>query len=218
MSTTVCQSNVPTLQRKVAVPHAQSMATERRKRGTRTPRPKHDTRVAELVDQVKRLMERNGVSGLQLSHLSGIDQSHISKWLRGEAGFSIENVLNVLTALNAGWSISLGEEGDVRKVPSAGTVRAFGVVVPFGGIPTMPALFDVSDSLGPFRPGDRILIEPGVFTPDRWALVSHPDGVHRLVRCEERGGLQLLVGAETVLFDEGRHRILGLVESRIERV
>lgn len=66
MSTTVCQSNVPTLQRKVAVPHAQSMATERRKRGTRTPRPKHDTRVAELVDQVKRLMERNGVSGLQL--------------------------------------------------------------------------------------------------------------------------------------------------------
>lgn len=135
MSTTVCQSSVPTLQRKVAVPHASSMATERRKRGTRTTRPKHDPRVAELVEQVKRLMERDGVSGLQLSQRSGVDQSHLSKWLRGEAGLSVEFLLDVMTALKAGWSISVGEEGDVRKVPSAGTVRAFGVVVPYGGIP-----------------------------------------------------------------------------------
>lgn len=163
-------------------------------------------------------MQRDGVSGLQLSQRSGVDQSHLSKWLRGAAGLSIEQLLNVLTALKAGWSISVGDEGDIRKIPSAGTVHAFGVVVPFGGIPPMPSIFDVREPLGPFRPGDRILVEPGGFTPERWALVSHPDGIHRVVKCEERNGLQLLVGAETVLFDESRHTVLGLVESRIERL
>lgn len=177
-----------------------------------------DPRMREIVAQVTALMEEAGLSGLQLSARAGVDQSHLSKWLRGEAGFSTEGLLNVLGALNAGLGVQHGDVGDVRTLPLAGNIDSFGLVTLFGGAPTMPAIFTIDGDRGPFKRGDRVLLEPGEWTPGKWAMVRHADGAHRLHRCEERNGLRLLAGTELIVYDETTHEIVGLVEARVERM
>lgn len=194
------------------------MDTTPRRRGTKEKRSNLDPRQKAIAEQVFKAMTGAGVSGAQLAARAGVDQSHLSKWFRAEAGLSVEQMLNVLTALGLGWGIGPNEPGDIRTVNVAGTVDAHGIVKLLGGVPTMPAVFVIDGDRGPFKKGDRVLLEDGGWTAGAWVMVAHPDGLHRLHRCEDRNGLRLLVSAEAVIYDEKAHVIVGVATDRVERL
>lgn len=100
----------------------------------------------------------------------------------------------------------------------AGTIDRHGLVHLLVGVANMPALFKIEADRGPFKAGDRVLVEPGTWTAGKWVLVKHADGTHRLHMCELRKGLELLVGHEAVIYDEAAHEILGVAVDRVERL
>lgn len=69
-------------------------ANEGPRRGSKPKPPRLDPRIQALAEQVQSAMDMADISGLQLAKRSGVDQSHLSKWLRGEVGLSMEQVLN----------------------------------------------------------------------------------------------------------------------------
>ena len=66
--------------------------------------------------------------------------------------------------------------------------------------------------------GDVRTVDAGGWTEGKWVLVRHPDGQHRMHQCERRNGLELLVGAESVIFDPAVHVVIGIAVDRLERL
>lgn len=186
-----------------------------------TPNPtgstRLDPRVHDLARSIERIMEERGLNKNQLSIRSGVDPAHLGKYYRGEVGLSVDQTLNVLQALGAAWAIRADEPTNPRLVPLVGSVSHGGKVTFLGGGYSMPAAFQVDASIGPFAPGDRVIVEPGSWEHDKWVLVRHVGGDVRLHRCELRGDLRLLVMAESIVFEESQHVIAGVVTGQLIR-
>lgn len=178
--------------------------------------PTNDPRIVELAKGVGRVIEARDMLPSHVAAQSGVDASHLGKWLAGTAGLGIEKILDVLQALGAQLVIHLAEEGDPRTIPLIGTMDKHGVVSLLGGSPTVPASILVSEDLPPFKKGDRGLVEPGAWAEGRWVLVAHPDGRCRLVKCEWRNGDRVLRGDELIFYEEEKHRIFGVAVARVE--
>lgn len=135
----------------------------------------------------------------------------MSHFLNGKKGLSVKQLWRVAQAL--GGVLAVEQTTDSPSV--VGTIGAQGelhteVVVSF------PALFEVAEGFGPFRAGDRVLIQPA----DRWEvgkyLVIEANGRQRLCQAVEHEGLRALLTSEgdTLVFQPARHTIVGKATER----
>jgi transcriptional regulator with XRE-family HTH domain len=198
-------------------------AMPRKSKKPKTTRPKGDDlaatldpRVHEFARSVERLAKKRGVNKNQLAIRTGIDPAHLGKWYKGTAGFSAPVIMDILQALGAAWAIESDDPDNPRHLPLVG-VMAGGMVRFLGKDFSMPAVFQVDGAMGPFSPGDRVVIEKGEWDTGRWVVVRHPGGDVRVHLCEMRGGLRLLVGTEAFVFDEAAHEIVGVITDHIIR-
>lgn len=175
----------------------------------------NDPRLQDLGRTIETLRIARGVSKRQLAKRSGVDQSHLGKFIKGTAGLSVEQMLNVLQVLEAGMAIERGEADDR---PLVGTIGAKGRVAFFNGAVTMPGAFRIDVDAGPFKAGDTVVYEPGEWADGRYAIVEHEPGDWRVHHCELRSGLQFLVTTEATLYDPDVHTILGLAVERRSRL
>lgn len=181
-----------------------------RPRKNPTPTVMIDPRVYEMAKTIEAMMEKRGLSQNQLSQLSGVDQSQISRFFQGAKSMSIDAMLNVLQVLQSALAI---EEDPLKDVPIIGTLTN-GKLNLYAGSVTMPGVFLVETGVGPFAVGDRVLVGPGDFTPGKWVIVEHPGGELRPHRCETREGLRLLTTAESVVYNPEIHKVVGVCKSR----
>lgn len=173
-----------------------------------------DLRTYQIARSIERIMTARGYSQTRLAAESGVDQSHLSKFLQGQKGIGVEQLQNVLMVLQSALHI---EDGPPTGSVLIGTLSAPGRVQTFAGSVTMPGAFQVETGFGPFKAGDRVLVEAGAFTVGKWALVD--DGIElRMMRCEERHGVSFLVGREAVAYEPELHKILGIAAERTERL
>lgn len=135
----------------------------------------------------------------------------MSHFLNGKKGLSVKQLWRVAQAL--GGVLAVEQTTDSPSV--VGTIGAQGelhteVVVSF------PAIFEVAEGFGPFRVGDRVLIQPA----DRWEvgkyLVVEASGRQRLCQAVDHEGLRALLTSEgdTLIFQPARHVIVGKATER----
>ncbi len=67
-----------------------------------------------LLEQLRSALEASGVSRYRLSAESGVSQSHLSRFVSGESGCSVENAERIADAL--GLEIVLRPKRRTRKV------------------------------------------------------------------------------------------------------
>lgn len=135
----------------------------------------------------------------------------MSHFLNGKKGLSVKQLWRVAQAL--GGVLAVEQTTDSPSV--VGTIDAQGelhteVIVSF------PALFEVVQGFGPFRAGDRVLIQPF----DRWEagrfLVVESSGRQRLCQAVDHEGLRALLTSEgdTLIYQANRHVIVGRATER----
>lgn len=84
------------------------------------------TAKAGLVREIRRTMDRRGLTQVQVSKLTGVDQPTLSKLLRGRmSNFSFDRLTEMLRALGRNMVLLLEEESDAAEAesPSATTVK-----------------------------------------------------------------------------------------------
>lgn len=177
--------------------------------------PVIDLRTFELAKSIDRIMQERGTSQTSLAEQAGVDQSQLSKFFRGQKGLSIEQILNVLQVLGSALAI---DEDPIAGMQLVGMISAHGYVRVFTGEVAMPGVFEVDEAWGPFKRGDRVLFEPGGYAEGRYILVRHPDGSQRVHQCVTRNGQRLLVTTESIMFDASAHKVVGVAQSRTEKL
>lgn len=183
----------------------------------RAPRKdrRSDPRIHDLGRTVESLRATRGVSKRQLALRSGVDQSHLGKFIAGSAGLGLDDLMNVLQVLGAGLAVEQGAEAATTQL--VGTLSAKGEVAFFGGA-AMPGAIRIDNDFGPFKALDTIVFAAGGWEDGRYVLVEHADGTWRVHRCEARHGLQFLVSAEAILYVPESHKIIGQAVERRERL
>lgn len=185
-----------------------------------TPDPSDDDDVLDddtkaLADQFRVLRDRRGVSNRRISLATGIDQTHLGRFFKGSKRLSPPRMGAVLRVLNGVLLV-----GDLeRNAGVVGTIDGTGELSHQGDDVSFPAQYEIAGmdgTFGPFRAGDRVLIQPHTeWTLGRFLVVAIGSR-HRLCQAVERGGTRglLLPEGDVVIYEAERHVIVGMATSR----
>lgn len=165
-----------------------------------------------LSASAERLRAKRGVSRRKLALLAGVEVTHMSHFLNGKKGLSVEKLWRVAQALGGVLAVDEGDEA-LRVV---GTVGAQGELHTEVSV-SFPAMFEVAEGFGPFRVGDRVMIHPA----EKWELGKYVvvDTASRLRLCQavEHDGVRGLLTSDgdVLLYQPTRQRIVGRAVERI---
>lgn len=178
-----------------------------------TPTLDPDTRA--LADQFRALRDKRGVSNRRIAIATGIDPTHLGAFFNGRKRLSPPKMGVVLRVLHGVLMVDDLDDGE----GVVGTIDGTGELNHQGDDVSFPAHFDVvglDGTFGPIRAGDRLLIQPH----DEWTLGKYLairfGSRHRLCQAVERGDTRglLLPEGDVIVYDPGRHAIVGMVTQR----